>query len=116
MQIMMTFEEWIAEGTRRFGADQKDWQFICPSCDHVASVQDWLDAGAPEGAIAFSCIGRYSGDDNDSASKAFKNAGGPCNYTGGGLFALNPILISFGGNTKDRPTFAFADLPDDSHA
>ena len=49
-----TFEEWNAEGARRFGADQMKWRFVCPACGHVAAVQDWKDAGAPVEAAAFS--------------------------------------------------------------
>lgn len=67
----MTHAEWLAEATRRFGDDPMAWKFVCPSCGHIASVQDWKDAGAPEGAVAFSCIGRYSDDGEDAANKAF---------------------------------------------
>ncbi|MEW6573152.1 MAG: VVA0879 family protein, partial [Bacillota bacterium] len=86
----MTREEWYAEGRRRFGDDVMKWKFVCPACGHVASVQDYKDAGAPEGAVAFSCIGRYL----PNAKQAFDPEGpGPCNYTGGGLFRLNPVRI-----------------------
>jgi len=85
----MTYEEWQAEGTRRFGEDRSKWKFICPSCGYVASVQDWKDANASEGAVAFSCIGRFLDSDKEMGTKD----GGPCNYAGGGLFALNPIKI-----------------------
>ena len=39
-------EEWKAEATRRFGPDMLKWRFRCPMCGHVASVQDFKDAGA----------------------------------------------------------------------
>lgn len=107
----MTHAEWLAEATRRFGDDPMAWKFVCPSCGHIASVQDWKDAGAPEGAVAFSCIGRYSDDGEDAANKAFKHGGGPCNYTGGGLFKLNPVAVNFGDGDEPRQTFAFADGP-----
>ena len=81
-----------------------DWKFVCPSCRHVASVKDWKDAGAPEGAIAFSCIGRYTGAGGD---KTFRGAGGPCDYAGGGLFGLNPVEVSLNGEVLWL--FAFAD-------
>lgn len=99
----MAHAEWVAEGTRRFGADHMKWRFVCPSCGHVASVQDWKDAGASEGEVAFSCVGRHTGAGGELA---FRKQGGPCNYAGGGLFRLNPVMVL----TPDgvRPCFAFA--------
>jgi hypothetical protein len=87
----------------RFGADAKAWRFVCPSCGHVASVADWQAAGAGEGEIAFSCVGRALG----SSEKIFTKSGGPCNYAGGGLFAVNPLLVVMPGG-RERPAFAFA--------
>lgn len=105
----MTHAAWKAEGLRRFGADPRAWQFVCPSCGHIASVADWKAAGAPDGAVAFSCIGRYTGDGNAAADKAFKHAGGPCNYTGGGLFRLNPVEVDFEDGNEPMRAFAFAE-------
>lgn len=106
----MTHAEWKAEGQRRFGTDPLEWQFVCPSCGHVANVKDWKTAGAPEGAVAFSCVGRYTGDGKAAADKAFKHAGGPCNYTGGGLFRLNPVEVDFEDGSEPMQVFAFAEL------
>jgi hypothetical protein len=103
-----THSQWLAEGERLFGPDTSTWRFICPSCRYVASVADWRAAGASENAVAFACIGRYVGDPQASADAAFKGKGGPCNYTGGGLFGLNPVFVDFGDGSKPRPTFAFA--------
>lgn len=99
MSSAMTHNEWYAKGEQLFGADIMQWKFICPSCGHTASVQDWKDAGAPEGAVAFSCIGRYLPECNE----AFAKGDGPCNYAGGGLIRLNPIDVD------GRPTFAFVE-------
>jgi len=100
--------DWLVEAKKRFGDDAMDWKFVCPSCGHIARIQDWKDAGAPEGAVAFACLGRYIGDPAVAADKAFKRAGGPCNYTGGGLFGLNPISVEMENGTERR-TFAFAE-------
>lgn len=81
--------EWLAEGRRRFGDDQSAWRFVCPSCGHVASVADYKVAGAPEGAVAFSCVGRFLPKRED----AFQPGKGPCNYAGGGLFRVNPVTV-----------------------
>ena len=104
----LTHAEWLAEACLKFGADAKAWKFVCPSCGHVASVQDWKDAGAPEGGVAFSCVGRYTGAGGE---KAFKHAGGPCNYTSGGLFNISPVTVIYEGGQQS--VFEFAEV---SHA
>lgn len=104
-RIKMTAAEWQAEAVRRFGKDASAWRFVCPVCKHVASVADWEAAGAPEGAIAFACVGRW----RQGARDAFGGKGpGPCNYTGGGLFGLNPVTV-VDGNSEHR-MFAFAEV------
>jgi hypothetical protein len=90
----LKYADWIAEGEQRFGADRMQWRFVCPICRHVATVKDWKDAGAPEGSVAFACVGRWTGTREAPARDAFGGKGkGPCNYTGGGLFALNPVQV-----------------------
>lgn len=89
-QRKLTHKEWMEEGAKRFGKDMHKWKFKYPVCGHVTSVQDWVDAGAPEGAIAFSCVGRWI----EGSKDAFEGKGsGPCNYAGGGLFRLNPVTV-----------------------
>ena len=96
----MTREEWLIEGRKRFGDDTMKWRFVCPACGYAASVQDYKDTGAPEGAVAYSCIGRYLPE----CREAFGGHGkGPCNYAGGGLFGLNPVPID-----GEEPVFEFA--------
>lgn len=99
-----TPDAWRAEASRRFGDDPLQWRFVCPSCGHVAKVQDWKDVGAPSGAIAFSCIGRYQKGGKDAFSKKGE---GPCNYTTGGLINISPIKVKDGANTQY--VFAFAE-------
>jgi len=95
----MTRDEFQSEAVRRFGLDPMQWAFVCPACGHVATVQEWKDAGASEGEVAFSCIGRHI----EGSRKAFGGNGpGPCDYAGGGLFRLNPMDV------QGRATFAFA--------
>lgn len=104
---MMTYEEWTNEAMRRFGPNSLAWKFVCPSCGHVASVKDWKDAGASDGAIAFSCVGRFLAGKKDADKNTFGKGGGPCTYAGGGLFKLNPVEVNFNG--KVLSVFAFAD-------
>lgn len=80
--------EWTAEGVRLFGENQMLWKFVCPSCGHVASVQEWKDVGASERHVAFSCVGRWM-----ETKIALFGKPGPCDYAGGGLFRLNPVHI-----------------------
>lgn len=103
METEYTHDEWKAEGSRLFGNDPRRWRFVCPSCGHEASVQDWIDAGASDGEVAFSCVGRHTNPGRD----AFVNGSGPCNYAGGGLFAINPILVVY-PDGKKQSVFAFA--------
>ena len=98
----MTKPEWKAEGKKRFGSNMLDWKFKCPACGHIASVQDYKDAGAATSVVAFSCIGRYL---KTKPREAFgENGKGPCNYAGGGLIGLNPTEVD--GNYY----FEFADV------
>jgi len=89
----MTLNEYLAEGLRLFGSDRLQWKFVCPVCHHVASADDYRKAGAPEGAVGYSCIGRYLS--KDQTRSAFNGKGaGPCDYTTGGLFNLSPVEIT----------------------
>lgn len=104
---IITHAAWIAEATRLFGADPLGWRFKCPVCKHVACVKDWKDAGASEGAVAFSCVGRWL----PKAEKAFdgkKVTVGPCDYAGGGLFRLNPVRVDHDGTIHEVFEFAEA--------
>jgi hypothetical protein len=101
----MTLEAWQAKARALFGADELAWKFECPSCGHVATAADWKAAGAPEGAVAFSCVGRWLDADD---KKTFRKEGGPCQYAGGGLFKLNPVTV-IAPDGKEHMMFAFAE-------
>lgn len=101
--IKMTAEAYIDLGVRLFGEDRWNWRFVCPCCGHVATAKNYKEAGAPEGAVGYSCVGRWSG----AKRGALGEGPGPCNYAGGGLFAFGPVKI------EDRCYMAFEgmDLP-----
>lgn len=85
-----TLEQYITDAEERFGADRMNWKFVCPACGYIASVAEYKEAGAPEGVVGFSCVGRWKG----ARRRAFGDQGeGPCDYSGGGLFGLNPVEI-----------------------
>lgn len=51
-----------------------------------------------KGSIGISCIGRWC---KGKVRNAFSSEGkGPCDYSGGGLFRLNPVEVDFGENNK----------------
>lgn len=103
----MTHEEWKAEAGRRFGENPQHWRFVCPSCDHVASVEDWRKVEAPEHAVAVDCVGRWPSPMYNNHN-AFKHNGGPCSYTGRGLISVNPVKVEMEDGTIRR-VFAFAE-------
>jgi hypothetical protein len=103
MEKVIDFEDWQQEAIARFGKDPLNWKFKCPSCGYIATVKEWKEAGAPEQAVAFSCIGRFKGSQKEMGDKT----GGPCNYAGAGLFRINPVKIK-----KDGEIIAVFDFAD----
>lgn len=98
----VTKEDFLAEGEKLFGADRMGWRFVCPSCENIVTTKDYQDAGAPEGAIAFSCVGRWLPGTTATLGEKGK---GFCNYAGGGLFGLNPVAVMDG--EKEHRVFEF---------
>jgi hypothetical protein len=107
MNRTITKAQWKAEAEELFGEDAMRWKFVCPSCGYVASIQDWKDAGAERAAIAFSCVGRWQGSERQMGEE-----GGPCNYAGGGLIRLNPVIVCVldvdGNVVEEHQVFEFA--------
>lgn len=99
-----TADQWRQLAIVLFGDDEMQWRFKCPSCKHEASIQDYKDAGAPQGAVGFSCIGRWL----PGSREAFGDEPGPCNYAGGGLIGLNPVFVDDG--EKVLQVFEFGSL------
>lgn len=103
----LTREQYFAEAEKRYGKNKREWKFKCPSCGHVAAVQDWLDHEGGDTMVAFSCVGRLMGSAQELGSKD----GGPCNYVGDGLFRLNPIPVQDDESDEVSWFFDFADDP-----
>ena len=100
-----TEAEYKNDAIRLFGVDTQAWRFVCPACGHVASVADYLEAGAPENAIGFSCVGRWLHE----STGAFEQKRGPCNYAGGGLIKINPVEIEGRGHFFELDGYATLD-------
>jgi hypothetical protein len=104
----MTYDEWMAEGQKRFGTDYDKWRFVCPICQNEAAIVDFRpfkDQGATPDTAANQCIGRFNG----SRHKAFgtlKEKGKPCDYALFGLFRLPGVIITM-PDGKERMAFAF---------
>lgn len=109
--IRMTKEEWQQKGTRLFGTNKMDWEFVCPGCGHVQKVKDFFDyrkQGAQPDAAARECIGRYSGGKSwaDTRHADLVKNHGPCDYAAYGLLNICPVLVIV-EEGKETPCFAF---------
>lgn len=105
-----THEEWIEEGTRRFGACYEDWKFICPICKNIAAIGDYKqykDKGATPQSATTECIGRYTGTGMQAFGDDKKSK--PCNYALYGLFRLPGSVITMPDGEKIM-SFAFAEV------
>lgn len=107
-RIYDSMDDFMTDAQERFGEDWLAWRFVCPGCGYVASVQDYKDAGAPEGAVGYSCIGRYV---ENGRSWLNGKGDGPCDYTAGGLFNICDTAISTDGGL--RYVFALAEVVDE---
>lgn len=107
---VMTHDEWLAEGKRRFG-DFDNWRFVCPICGNVAAVGDYKqfkDRGASPSSAAQECIGRYTGTPFKAFGTSANERGRPCDYALYGLFRFPGVVIEF-PDGKKRFAFAFAE-------
>lgn len=109
---IMTYEEWMAEGKKRFGSEFIDWKFVCPICGNVAALRDFKkfkDQGATPNSATQECIGRYL--PKEQCHRAFgsstKERGRPCDYALYGLFRIPGVIVKQDG--KETMSFAFAE-------
>jgi len=93
---IIMYDAWIAELTKRFGEDSKQWKFKCPACGHVQSIQDFLDHNIenPDSKVYYNCIGRYV-------------PGTGCNWTLGGLLNIHNMTV-----VKDLRSFHVFEMAD----
>lgn len=96
----ITLEAWKAEGVLRFGSEQIHWKFQCPVCGVVSAALDWKAAGAPVGAVGFACVGRWLDTKRRAFGESQATVSQPCDYSGGGLFGLNPVTVQAPDGTE----------------
>lgn len=101
-----TEKEWIAEAVKRFGENSRHWKFKCPICGIETTYEEWVAAGAEDSA-AFACIGRFTVANRVAFGTTKQKLKGPCNYTGGGLFRMNPVHVLL-ENGSELQLFDFA--------
>lgn len=107
-----TQAELLAEATRRFGDDRKRIAFVCPSCKDVASIQDFIDAGADPALAGQECIGRSLGALSPTAKRNKYGQGvgsRGCDWCAYGLFR-GPwaIVMPSEGDKPERLAYSFA--------
>ncbi len=91
-----TKEEWLKKGEKLFGKDKMKWKFICPSCKHIQTPEDFKqfkDKGANPNTAYQDCIGRWTGGLNGLHK---------CDWASYGLFC-GPDFVD------ETPVFAFAE-------
>lgn len=104
---VFTEKEWVEEGMRRFGKDWGNWKFECPMCGHVASIDEFKEAGAKDPNSAYQeCIGRYTGK---GSPKEGDSSG--CNWASYGLLGIpkgGTVVLT--GEDTGTHIFSFAEL------
>jgi hypothetical protein len=91
VKVEMTLKEWLRRGRALFGEDMMTWEFVCPSCGHVQTANDfqqYKSLGAKPDSVRQNCIGRFTGTENGMGSGK-----SPCNYAAYGLFRLAPVVV-----------------------
>lgn len=110
--------DWLAEGKRLFGDDERQWKWKCSNCGHVQSIADFLElkklgiikAETDVGTLVYySCIGRFDTriPEKDVGTIYDKKKKSPCNYTNGGLFCFAKTFV-INESGKRVPVFEFA--------
>jgi hypothetical protein len=106
MVAPISFDEWKKHAISKFGESASEWAFKCPCCGNIQTMQQFDNLGVDPNLAYFNCIGRHDGKHGhvDMGTKP-----GPCNYTGGGLFNMNPVAVIHPETGKTLYVFDFAD-------
>lgn len=79
--------EWLADLKSKYGDDQNQWRFKCPSCGWIQCKQDFIDAGIELSGDQHmnNCIGRWVSDRG-------------CDWSLGGLFQIHKTAVLWRGS------------------
>lgn len=77
---IVLYEDWKNELESRFGKNPNKWAFVCPSCGHIQTKEDFIAAGKEDGSPYYNCIGRYK-------------SGVGCDWTLGGLLSIHTTSV-----------------------
>lgn len=110
--LRIELEDWHRQAIERFGPDPNHWRFVCPSCGHVQTRQDFLDLGMSQRQVdtivGFSCIGRWNVTHrSEVVGYCEQSRGYGCTYAGGGSINISPMTVLLPAG-EERPTFGFA--------
>ncbi len=56
---VMSIAQWKEKGKALFGDDPKKWQYECPNCHNVQTMQEFYDAGVEPNYVYKSCASRF---------------------------------------------------------
>jgi hypothetical protein len=71
-----------------YGSDEREWSFICPSCETISTGKDFEDLGIDPQMASRECIGRHLPIEDDKPVRG-------CQWTSYGLFS-GPWFIRYG--------------------
>jgi len=95
----LTQDELHQLARERFGDDPMQWAFRCPNCDDVATLAEFVAAGADPGRTGQECIGRSLG----ALTKPSATNRRGCDFSAYGLIP-GPWEIVFPADVRrDRP-------------
>lgn len=81
------YKEWLSEGKKLFGTNFINWGFVCPACNKVSYVRDFIELGiSKDDALEVApvhCIGRHNGKGVKGINGA--NKGNGCDWSANGL-------------------------------
>lgn len=83
---ILTREAWLAEAESLYGKHPKHWQFKCPACGHVQSIESVIEhdktmkPGRVSEWIYYNCEGRH-------------NPRYGCDWTLGGIFTIHRLEV-----------------------
>jgi hypothetical protein len=103
--VKVTEAVWRAKGEELFGADEVRWEFVCPTCGKVMSIEK--ARALPAEQLATLRAGKWS-PYQECVGRYVPSLG--CNWAAYGLFS-GPVFVERDGGGKLTPVFDFGGKP-----